>query len=64
MSKFIEVVKTNKGTIIKKGLVVVGTLVGLAIVNALRGGKDQDEEDESVFGDETEGNDEGDSQED
>lgn len=64
MSNFIEVVKTNKGTIIKKGLIVVGTLVGLAIVDALRGRKDEDEQTDSVFGDDTEENGEDDSQED
>lgn len=62
MKNFIEVVKTNKGAIIKKGLIVVGTLVGLALVDALRSGKDEPEETASVFSDDAEERGEDDSQ--
>lgn len=36
MKNIINGLKENKGVIIKKALVVVGTLVGMAIVDALR----------------------------
>lgn len=31
MKKFIEVIKTNKKVILKRGLIIVGTLTGLAL---------------------------------
>lgn len=39
MNNIISGIKSNKKVIIKKGLVIAGTLIGLAIVDALRSPK-------------------------
>jgi ligand-binding sensor protein len=48
----IEVIKTNKKAIIKRSLVIVGTVVGLAIVGKLATSKDDEDEDVEEVGDE------------
>lgn len=35
MKKFIEVIKTNKKAILKRGLIIVGTLTGLAVAGTV-----------------------------
>jgi len=54
MKKMLEVVKANKGVIIRNGLIMVGTFVGLAIVDGILSKKD--EIDYNYDGDETEDN--------
>lgn len=46
MKNVIEVIKANKETVIKKTLIVAGTLVGLALVSKVF--KDEDEDDIEV----------------
>lgn len=43
--KLIEGIKANKGVIIKKALIVAGTLIGLAIVDAFRDRKNEEDYD-------------------
>ena len=44
MKNIIEVVKTNKTKIIKRGLIVLGAVAGLALAGIAFKGKDTDED--------------------
>lgn len=54
---FIEVIKANKKSIVRTGLILAGTLIGSAIVNVLCADKDDEAEDTMLDGDTNEATD-------
>lgn len=54
MKNIIEVIKTNKKTIIKRGLIVLGAVAGLAVAGLAFKGKDTDEDEYDCESDGTE----------
>jgi hypothetical protein len=54
MKNFIEVIKTNKKTIITKGIVILASVGGLLVTAAILGKNNETDEDEVMEFDETE----------
>lgn len=63
MKNIIEVIKTNKKTIIKRGLIVLGAVAGLAVAGLAFKSKDTDEDAYDCESEGTEVDDSGDNSE-
>jgi len=63
MKNIIEVIKTNKKTIIKRGLIALGAVAGLAVAGLAFKGKNTDEDEYDCESDGTEINESGDNSE-